>query len=161
MGKVKKLAPLKIRKLAGGRDPQRVIEEFILKLGHEPDKCAKEHTGDIGRWLLPVAPDKELEILADGLRKSGDATLYLGIDIVNVPMRNANEMLVAALQLADGLIGIKLSLVGHYLVLSATITAYDISVDELEFYYTLITEQQPWFCMALAEELGLESLPAE
>ena len=85
----------------------------------------------------------------------------MGVNVMTVPVRGANDLLAAALQIADGLIGIKVSLVGHYLVLSASMGASGLSVEELEYNYKLITAQQAWFKEALTEEMGWESLPEE
>ena len=74
-------------------------------------------------------------------------------------MRGANEMLAAALEIADGLVGIKVSLVGHYLVLSSTLGATGMSLEELDYNFKLIAAQQTWFREALADELGWEELP--
>jgi hypothetical protein len=59
------------------------------------------------------------------------------------------------------LVGIKVSLVGHYLVLSSTLGASGITVEELDYNFKLITAQQTWFREALADEMGWEALPEE
>jgi len=76
-------------------------------------------------------------------------------------VRGGADMLAAALEIADGLVGIKVSLVGHYLVLSSTLGASGITVEELDYNFKLITAQQSWFRDALADEMGWESLPEE
>ncbi len=161
MTKIKKFSNPNIRKIAGGKDPIRLIQDFILRLGFEPDSCEKEKNLERARWMVSLGEDEELEILVEGLRNSAETSIYMGVNIATVPIRGASEMLAAALEIADGLIGIKVSLVGHYLVLSASVGAVGISVDELEYNFKLIAAQRTWFRDALADELGWEELPVD
>jgi len=153
MGKIKKFAELNIRKITGGKDPVRVVEEFILRRGFDPDACQKEKTSDNVRWMITLREHEELEILVEGVKKAGETTVYMGVNIVTVPIRGAYEVLAAALEVADGLVGIKVSLVGHYLVLSSSMGASGLSVDELDFNFRLIEAQESWFRETLALEL--------
>jgi hypothetical protein len=161
MGKVKSFAALNIRKITGGRDPIRVVEDFIGRRGFVPDECRKEQTPDLTRWMFTLRDTVELEVLVEGHRKHSETTIYMGINIVTVPIRGAGDILAAALEIADGLVGIKVSLVGHYLVLSASLSAEGISVDELEYHLKLIEAQEVWFRDALATELQWETFPLE
>jgi hypothetical protein len=111
--------------------------------------------------MISMGGDEELEILAEGLRTPSETTIYMGVNIATVPLRGAYEVITAAMQIADGLVGIKISLVGHYLVLSSTMAAAGVSVEELDYNYRLIAAQQSWFRDALADELGLEGLPED
>jgi len=161
MGKIKKFNSPTVTKLSGGKDPERLIEEFILRLGFDAEKSERARDIDTIRWMLGVGNGRELEVLLEGVRRPHETTIYLGLNILTVPIRGASEMLAAALEIADGLIGIKVSLVGHALVLSASLAASGISVDELEYYYKLIIAQQNWFRDALCDELQWEELPPE
>jgi hypothetical protein len=159
MAKIKKFKSPSIRKITGGKDPQRLIEEFILRLGFDPETCEREQDGDNSRWLLDVGENRELEVLLEGTRRPNETTIYMGLNVASVPVRGASDLLAAALEIADGLIGIKVSLVGRALVLSASLGAAGLSVEELEYHYKLILAQQLWFRDALADELGWEELP--
>jgi len=161
MTKVKKFAALNIRKISGGKDPVRLVEEFILRLGFDPEECDKEQEVDSVRWMLALGEEEELEVLLEGIKKASETTIYMGVNIATVPIRGANNMLAAALEIADGLIGIKVSLVGHYLVLSSSLGAASISVEDLDYHYKLITAQQTWFREALVDELGWDGLPQD
>jgi hypothetical protein len=161
MGKIKNFAALNIRKITGGRDPARVIEDFLTRRGLNAAECQKEKTPEHIRWMLALRDNEELEILIEGLRKPSETTIYMGVNIVTVPIRGAYEMLTAALEIADGLVGIKVSLVGHYLVLSASLSAVGISVEDLEYNFKLIEAQQVWFRDALAAELEWDDFPLE
>ena len=161
MGKIKKFKGLTVRKITGGKDPVRLVEEFILRRGFDPDECQQEKATDSMRWMLSVSDGEELEILLEGIKRPSETTVYMGINIATVPLRGAYEMLVAALEVADGLVGIKVSLVGHYLVLSASLGAAGLSLEELDYNFRLITAQQSWFREALADELGWEDLVTE
>lgn len=153
MGKIKKFAQLNIRKITGGKDPVRLVEDFIARRGFDPSACEKERTPDHIRWMIQLPDNEELEILIEGVKKISDTTVYMGVNILEVPMRGAYDVLVTALEIADGLVGIKVSLVGHYLVLSASLGAAGLTQEELEYHFRLIEAQEGWFRNALAEEL--------
>lgn len=161
MGKIKKFATLNIRKITGGKDPVRLVEEFILRRGFDPDACQKEKTPDNSRWMISLGGDEELEVLVEGLKTPQETTIYMGVNIATVPVRGASDMLAAALEIADGLVGIKVSLVGHYIVLSSSLGAAGISVEDLDYHFKLIAAQQTWFKEALADELGWDALPED
>jgi hypothetical protein len=161
MGKIKKFASPPVTKITGGKDPLRMVEEFILRLGFDPEKCEKERTTELLRWMIDVGGGRELEILLEGLRHPNETTIYLGLDVVTVPLRGAGDILTTALEIADGLIGIKVSLVGHALVLSASLAASGITSEDIDYYYQLIIAQQDWFRNALCDELGLDELPLD
>jgi hypothetical protein len=155
-GKVKKFPSVAIRKIRGGKDPVSVIEEFLARLGFDPVKAKKESGSDGIRWMIALEGGEELEVLLEGLRVPQETTVYLGINVGTVPLRNLLEVLTTALEIADGLVGIKLSLVGHFLVLSASMGAVGIDVDEVEYHYRLIVAQLGWFRNALSDELNVE-----
>lgn len=161
MGKIKKFAELNIRKITGGKDPVRVVEELLTRRGLDAAQCQREKTSEQIRWMLQLGENEELEVLIEGLRKPSETTIYMGVNIITVPIRGAYDLLTAALEIADGLVGIKVSLVGHYLVLSASLSAVGISVDDLEYHLRLIEAQQVWFRDALAAELQWDEFPLE
>lgn len=161
MGRVKKFSPFKIRKITGGKDPTKLVADFILRQGYDPDKCISEKSQDTVRWVIDLGEGEELEILVESLRVPSETTIYMGINVAIVPIRGADDLLAAALEIADGLIGIKVSLVNHFLVLSASLGLAGITVEDIEYHYKLITAQQDWFKEALADEMGWETLPEE
>ena len=160
MTKVKKFHVPGIHQISGGKDPLRLVKDFIVRLGFDPDQSQREFTAENARWMISLGEDEELEVLLEGLKNKAETTIYMGVNIATVPVRGGYEMLAAALEIADGLIGVKVSLVGHYLVLSASLGAADIGVDDLEYHYKLIAAQRHWFHEALADELGWEGLPS-
>lgn len=159
MGKVRKFATSNIRQLQGGRDPFRLVEEFITRRGFDPEECRRDSDGDNARWMLAISESEDLEVLIENAKRPQETTIYLGLNVVTVPIRGVTDVLAAALEIADGLVGIKISLVGHFLVLSASLAAAGLTEDDLDFHYKLITAQHPWFKAALAEELGWEEVP--
>lgn len=161
MGKIKSFASLQIRKITGGKDPVRLIEEFIIRRGLDPEECCKDRTRQDIRWMLPIGEGEELEVCLQGLDQPHETTIYMGINVASVPLKNSYNTLVAALEIADGLVGIKVSLVGHYLVLSSTFPASTVSGEDIDYNFEIITAQQTWFREALADELGIEQLPEE
>lgn len=156
MGKVKKFNALNIRKIRGGKDPITLVEEFILRRGFDPDECRRERNTDSARWILSVSDEQELEVLVESMRTPSETSIYMGVNVVTVPIRKSFDVLVSALEIADGLVGIKLSLVGHFLVLSASLGLPGLTVEDLDYHYKLITAQTPWFKEALVEELEIE-----
>ena len=161
MGKIKKFATLNIRKITGGKDPVHLVEEFILRRGFDPDECQKEKSAENARWMISLGGEEELEILVEGIKVPQETTIYMGVNIATVPVRGGSDMLAAALEIADGLVGIKVSLVGHYIVLSSSLGAAGISLEDLDYHYKLIAAQQQWFKNALADELGWDTLPED
>lgn len=161
MGKIKKFAEINIRKITGGKDPVRLVEDFLSRKGFDPEKCQREKTPDFVRWMVQIKGEEELEILLEGIRKPADSTLYMGLNIVTVPIRGAYDMLAAALEIADGLVGIKVSLVGHYLVLSSSLSATGLSLEEVDYNFRLIEAQEGWFRDTLASELQWEDVVVE
>ena len=158
MGKVKKFNQGTIKKITGGKDPVKIVEEFVLRRGFDPDEVKQDATAESHRWMLRLSGSEELEVLVEGLKRPSETTIYMGVNVVIVPVRGANDLLATALEIADGLVGIKVSLVGHYLVLSATLGAAGVSVEELDYHYKLIAAQQSWFREELANELGWETV---
>jgi hypothetical protein len=161
MGKIKKFAEINIRKITGGKDPVRLVEDFLSRKGFDPEKCQREKTPDLVRWMVQIKGEEELEILLEGIRKPADSTLYMGLNIVTVPIRGSYDMLAAALEIADGLVGIKVSLVGHYLVLSSSLSATGLTLEEVDYNFRLIEAQEGWFRDTLASELQWEDVVVE
>jgi len=161
MGKIRKFAELNIRKIVGGKDPVRVVEDFIVRRGFEPSKCLKEKDLDQTRWMIRIKDEEDLEILIESARKPQETTIYMGVNIITIPIRGAHDVLAAALEIADGLVGIKVSLVGHYLVLSASMSAQGVTIDDLDYNFRLIEAQQTWFRDALATELQWDQFPLD
>ena len=156
MGKIRKFTELNIKKIIGGRDSVRLVEEFLLKLKFDPDESCKDKTAEHVRWIVTINEGVELEILLENLKSPAESTVYLGVNVLTVPLRGSAEMVAAALEVADGLVGIKVSLVGYYLVLSATLGAHDMTLEDLQYHYQLIASQRTWFVDALADELGVD-----
>lgn len=161
MAKIKKFPTLSIRKITGGKDPTHLVEEFIVRLGHDPEECNKGKDAESARWMVSLGNGEEFEILIEGMRTPNETTIYMGVNVATVPLRGANDMIIAAMQIADGLVGIKVSLVGHFIVLSSSMAAAGMNVEELDYHFRLITAQEKWFREALADELGWEALPEE
>ena len=161
MSKIKKFASVKIKKITGGKDPARLIEEFLARRGFDPDECNKDKTVQNARWMVPVSEDEELEILVEGLNRHPETTYYMGLNVATVPVRGSTDLLAAALEIADGLVGVKVSLVGHYLVLSASFGSSGASLEDLDYSFEIITAQKEWFREALLDEMGWDELPEE
>ena len=67
MGKVKKIIPTRIRKITGGKDPTRIVEEFMLRRGFDPEECIQQRSNDLAQWLIPLSEDEDLELTLEGL----------------------------------------------------------------------------------------------
>jgi len=155
MSKVKKISSSssKIRRIAGGKDPTRMVEEFMIRRGFDPAECLQQRTSDIASWTVPLSDEEELEISLEGLGRPVETTLYMGVNVLTVPLSDAHGVLTAALSVADTLIGAKLSLVNYDLVLSVTIYTANMRVDEIDYIYELITTQKPGVQESILEEL--------
>jgi len=157
MGAIKKFTKRGLRSIAGGKSPLRIVEELIARKGFDPDECKTEESPSSVRWMFTVRDNCELEILIEGRESKEDTTVYLGLNVLTVPIKGANDVLAAALEVADGLIGVKVSLVGHYLVLSAGLSAQGVTVEDLEYHVRLIDAQEQWFREAVAANLGWDT----
>ena len=154
MSKVKKLTPTRIRKITGGKDPARLVEDFMVKRGFDPHECLQQRTADIASWSVPLSDDEELEISLEGLARPPETTLYMGVNILPVSLREIPNILVAALTVSDTLIGAKISLVNYDLVLSVTVYTANMRPDEIDYIYELINVQKGGIVEAIEEELS-------
>ncbi len=154
MSKVRKIPSAKIRKITGGKDPTRLVEEFMVRRGFDPDECLQQRTADIATWSVPLSGEEELEISLEGLNRPAETTLYMGVNVLTVPIKDSSAVLAAALIVADTLIGAKISLVNYDLVLSVTVYTANMGVDEVDYLYELLTRQKGGIQEAIAEELG-------
>ena len=154
MGKVRKINPARIRKITGGKDPTRLVEEFLVRRGYNPDECLEQRTSDICTWAISITEDEELEISLEGISRPPETTLYMGLNVMAVPLKEANNFLHSALTVADTLIGAKLSLVNYDLVLSITVYTANMPPDELDYYFELITRQKITVQEAIIDELS-------
>ncbi len=154
MGKIKKIGPARIRRITGGKDPARLVEEFMVRRGFDPDECLQQRTGELASWSIPLNEEEELEVTLEGLNRHAETTLYMGVNVYPVSIKDSHHILTAALSLADTLIGAKLSLVNYDLVLSVTVYTANMRPDEIDYMYELITVQKPRIQELISEELG-------
>lgn len=126
----------------------------MVRRGFNPEECLQQRTADLTQWLVPLTEEEDLEITLEGLTRFPETTLYMGVNVLSVPLADANKVLVAALTVADTLIGAKLSLVNYDLVLSVTVYTANMGVDEVDYFYELITRQKSGIHEAITEELG-------
>ena len=153
-GKVRKISQARIRKITGGKDPNRLVEEFMIRRGFNPEECLQQRTAELTQWLTPLTDDEDLEITLEGVNNIAETTLYMGVNIMAVPLSDIYKTLVTALTVADTLIGVKLSLVNYDLVMSVTVYTANMAVDEIDYFYELIMRQK----LAVQEAI-LEQLP--
>ena len=154
MAKVRKIGSARIKKITGGKDPSRIVEEFLVKRGFNPDECLQQRTSEIGTWSIPLSDEEELEITLEGLNRPTETTLYMGVNIFSVPIKNSNVTLAAALTVADTLIGAKLSLVNYDLVLSVTHYTSEMGLDDVDYYFELLFRQKSIVQEAIIEEVS-------
>ena len=153
MSKVRKIGLARIKKITGGKEPTKIIEEFMLRRGFDPEACLQQRTGQIAQWLLPLSDSEDLEITLEGLNRPVESTLYIGVNVMAVPLRDTQKFTYAALLVADTLIGAKLSVVNYDLVLSVTTYTADMGVDDVEFYFEMITRQKSSVIDSITEEV--------
>jgi hypothetical protein len=151
--KIRKIAPARIRKISGGKDPTRLIEEFLVRRGFDPDECLQQRTSDNATWSITLAEEEELEITLEGLPRPLETTMYMGLNVCGVPLIDTANFLQAALVIADTLIGAKLSVVNYDLVLSVTVYTENMGPDMVDYYYELITRQKHAVYDSIMEEM--------
>lgn len=154
MAKVRKISPTRIRKITGGKDPTRIVEEFMVRRGFDPEECLQQRTGDLAQWLVPLGEEEDLEITLEGLQRPPETTLYMGVNVISIPLKETQRFLYAALAVADTLIGAKLSLVNYDLVLSCTSYVGSMGIDDIDYIYELITRQKSGVVEAITEEIS-------
>lgn len=126
----------------------------MIRRGFDPEECLQQRTSEFATWSVPLSEDEELEISLEGLNRPPETTLYMGVNVMAVPIKDSYEIIPAALIVADTLIGAKLSLVNYDLVLSVTVYTANMGLDEVDYYYELISRQKLGIQDAIAEELG-------
>lgn len=155
MSKIKKFSGLKVTKTSGGKDPIRLVSDFILNKGFDPEECLEETTSTARRWMLEVDDERSIEILLEDINKPQETTIYMGVNVATVPVKGLSDFLATVLEVADGLIGVKISLVGHFIVMSNSAGIANCTIDDLDWQFMLVMEQIPWFTNTLASELGI------
>ncbi|MGI6681062.1 MAG: hypothetical protein ACOX3T_06255 [Bdellovibrionota bacterium] len=158
MSKIKRFDTSVLGEMLIGKDPLKIVRHFLLKKGHDPDKTIKEETNNSCRWMIDLSNGYELEIYLDKIRTPSQATVYMGINILPVPIRGSLDFLVSVLEIADGLIGAKLGLVGYFIILSVGLGAERITYEELDYNYRLILAQKDWVKEAILNEFEEEDI---
>lgn len=154
MSKIRRINPRRIQKIRGGKDPVLIIEKFMQQRGFDQASFLQKRTADLTQWLVPLGDEEDLEITLEGLTRASQSTLYLGLNIYPVPLSDTQKILAATLQVADTLIGAKLSLVNYDIVLSTTLYTEELSVDLVDYNFELLLRQKPSVQDAINEELA-------
>jgi len=158
MSKIKKFSPLRIIKGSKKEKTADLINKFITSLKLDPKKCLTDSNEKFKRWCFEFEKEKELEIILEKGNSEALNTIYMGLNVCLVPLKDLNNFLLSALEIADGLIGLKVSIVGHHLVLSTCIDTFSLTVKEIEYYYQMMLEQEIWYIDQLIEHLDLDYL---
>lgn len=135
----------KIKQINGGRDPIKLIQQFITERSFNHEECLQNKTADTARWVLEVNDDFYIELILENIKSLSDTSIYIGVNVATVPLKKTQDFLVTALETADALVGVKISVVGHYLVMSTALNMSNITLELLDMHYTLIMEQSEWF----------------
>lgn len=151
MAKIRRIGTAKIKKIPGGKEPVRLVEEFLVRRGFNPDDCLQQRNSESATWSIPLSDEEELEITLEGLNRPSETTLYMGVNVMPVPVKNLHETLVAALVVADTLIAAKLSLVNFDLVLSVTQYTSDIGVEEIDYFFEIVSRQKDMIREAIVD----------
>jgi len=154
MAKIRKISSARIKKISGGKEPPRLVEEFMNRRGFDPEECLQQRTAEIATWSVPLSDDEELEITLEGLNRPPETTLYMGVNILSVPLRDLQKALISVLTIADTLIGAKLSLVNYDVVLSITQHTSNLGVDDIDYYFELLSRQKVILQDAIIEEIN-------
>ena len=141
---------LVLKSITGDKDPVRLIEDFIQDLGFDPEKCSNIRSAETCRWIVPLNDDVQLELLLENIKQVFGTILYMGVNISTIPLKDTQNFLVHALETADSLIGVKVSLVGHFLVLSSTSNLHDKNISDINYQMTELLQQSAWYQKALS-----------
>jgi len=143
MSKIRRLAtPTRVKKITGGKDPIKLVEDFLAERSIDPESCLEQKSSDSATWSMTLAEDEVWEITLEGLNSQLETTLYIGVNVASVPLKRTAEFLLSALSVADTLIGAKLSIVNYDLVLSATVYVAHIGSEDIDYLYELIRRQK-------------------
>jgi len=142
MAKVSKLQSSKITSLPGGKNPLLLVEEFLTKRGCVPKDCLQFRNNDVATWSVSLGGDNELEITLEKISQYSQMTIYLGINLMAVPLKYTETLFASALMVADNLIGLKISLVDYDLVLSVTHFAQNMTMEDLEYFVETLVSQK-------------------
>lgn len=153
ISKVRRIGSTKIKKISGGKEPTKIIEEFMLRRGFDPAACLQQRTNQLAQWLLPLNDQEDLEITLEGINRPVETTLYIGVNVMTVPLKDTAKFTYAALLVADTLIGAKVSIVNYDLVLSVTTYTSDFSIEDVEYYFEIITRQKNTVIDAITDEV--------
>jgi hypothetical protein len=156
MAKIKKLQSAKITSIPGGKDPFLLVEEFLTQKGYSPKTCLQLQNDKIATWSFLIDEEFELEITLENINVRTRTTIYLGVSLFAVPLKYTETILASALTVADCLIGTKISLVDYFLVLSVTHYAYNIAIEDLNYFFELLTTQREPIKTAILEGMKLD-----
>lgn len=144
----------RVRKLPARKDPVGQVTSFLRGRGIDGAKYLQQKTTELATWSVPLSDDEELEISLEGLRATVETTLYIGVNLMPVPLKQTQEFLTAVLSVSDTLIGAKLSLVNYDVVLSATEYLDPNKSEQIDYLFELITRQKDTVYNAILEESG-------
>ena len=142
MAKVSKLRSSKITSLPGGKNPLALVEEFLTKKGYTPKDCLQFRDDEVATWTVALGEDDELEITLEKISQYSQMTIYLGINLMPVPLKYTETIFASALAVADSLVGSKISLVDYDLVLSIAHFAQNMTIEDLEYFVEMLTSQK-------------------
>lgn len=158
MNKVRRLPSNRVRKMSSGKepsdhDPLSLVKRFLAQRGFVPDDCLEQMNSEIVTWSVKLREEEELEVTLEGLHNSVETTIYMGVNVLPVPLKGLTDVLVAALTVADTLIGAKLSLVNYDLVISITLYLSNLTIDDLDYNYELLFKQKAGLLESISQEL--------
>ncbi len=158
-GKIRKFSPSRLRRVGlvrgvPDKDPFLLVSEFLTLKGFNAETCLQHKTNDVATWSVNIGVEQELEITLEGLKTPAETTLYIGLNIIAVPLTNLTDFLVTALTLADALIGAKISLVNYDLVLSTTVYVSSLTIDDVDYIYESLLRQRKGIVDTLRDSFG-------
>lgn len=157
MAKIKKFTLTKItNNIPDGKEPIALVEEFLKRKGYDSNECLQLKDNTTISWAVPINDDDELEITLEKTNQADLTTIYMGINILTIPLKYTSTFLASALTVADTLIGTKISIVDYDLVLSATYYINNMSLDDLNYFFDLLCDQQDGVKQAIVDGMKIE-----
>jgi hypothetical protein len=129
MNSSKVLTP-KIVVLDGGRAPIKIIEEFISKLVKDPSELELFSDCNQKKWSIHLNRSNfsgELSIILKGRGLAPESSLYLGLPLCYIPVRDSVNFMVTILELANTLVSAQVGLISNTIVLGTSMPIFEVS----------------------------------
>ncbi|RME60036.1 MAG: hypothetical protein D6780_04130 [Candidatus Dadabacteria bacterium] len=154
-----------LRKVKGGKNIIKVIENFVKKNGVDPKEAQQFKNDEAGMWIFTTNQGIHLELACmappEGVEAPLDYLVSLTVPLIRVPIAESLKVLATALEIASNLVYSKLILSEDVLLVNLVITDPTITVDDLEEWTEILSVESEALKEDLLAELGWEEVGEE